>query len=90
MFCYPKSSNVETAKNLGIALTVLSLITCLGGNLQTNEGTVYRLVFRSSHFLFLVFGHFCQQSYGNTKTFVYILQSKMGKMEKKLERKSRN
>ena len=44
MFCYPyKTSNVETAKNLGIALTVMSLITCLGGNLQTNEGTVYRL-----------------------------------------------
>ena len=43
MFCYPKSSNVDTAKNLGIALTVMSLITCLGGNLQTNEGTVYRL-----------------------------------------------
>ena len=42
MFCYPKSSNVETAKNLGIALTVMSLITCLGGNLQTNEGKVFR------------------------------------------------
>ena len=42
MFCY-KTSNVEAAKNLGIALTVMSLITCLGGNLQTNEGTVYRL-----------------------------------------------
>ena len=68
MFCHPcKTSNVETAKNLGIALTVMSLITCLGGNLQTNEGTVYILLFRSSHFSSLVFGHFCQRSYKNMK-----------------------
>ena len=68
MFCHPcKTSNVETAKNLGIALTVMSLITCLGGNLQTNEGTVYRLVFHSFHFWFLVFGHFWPRSYENTK-----------------------
>ena len=42
-------------------------------------------MFRLSHFSFLVFGHFWQQTYKITKIlviFVYILQSKVGKTEK--------
>ena len=42
-------------------------------------------MFRLSHFWFLVFGHFWQQTYKITKIlviFVYILQSKVGKTEK--------
>ena len=46
-------------------------------------------MFLSSHFSFLVFGHFWQQSYENTKiclvNSVYILQGKMGKTEKEWE-----
>ena len=34
-------------------------------NFTLEPGTVYTLMFRSSHFSFLVFGHFWQQSYEN-------------------------
>ena len=50
--------------------------------------TIPEYMFRSSHISFLVFGYFCRQSYENTKyyvIFVYILQGKMGKTEKRKE-----
>ena len=51
---------------------------------------IYQM-FRSSHFSFLVtFGNEVTKIQKYYAIFVYILQGKMGKMEKKLERKSRN
>ena len=37
------------------------------GQEKSRETLNYRLLFRSSHFAFLVFGHFWQRSYENTK-----------------------
>ena len=47
-----------------------------------------QVMFRSSHFSFLVFCHFWRRSYKNRNSyiiFVYILQCKMGKMKKMKE-----
>jgi hypothetical protein len=55
-------------------------IVFIEGVQKTNE-----LLFCSSHFSFLVFGHFLQRSYKNTKilrNLCYILKGKKGMTEK--------
>ena len=49
------------------------------------------LLFRSSHFLFLVFGHFCRQSHKNTKILHNLYFARQdGQNGKEPERKAHN
>ena len=66
--------------HIGANAFIKSQLVGLTKFLNFTKTVAHTLLFRSSHFSFLVFGHFWRKYY---VIFVYILQGKMGKTERK-------